>query len=105
VIHLDQQIVQAVLSDWRTAPIGEGLRATLGFLEILTARPAELTRSDIDAMRAAGVSDDAIEEAIYICFLFSIMDRLADAFDFPILSEEENKFAARVLNLLAYIPL
>ncbi len=33
-------------------------------------------------MRAAGLSDRAIEEAIYVSTMFNIMDRLADAFDF-----------------------
>lgn len=30
-------------------------------------------------MRAAGLSDDAIEDAITVCALFNIYDRMADA--------------------------
>jgi hypothetical protein len=36
------------------------------------------------AARAAGVSDEALREAIYVCFMLSTVDRLADAFDFPV---------------------
>ncbi len=71
--------------DWRTAPIDDGLRATLGFLETLTLRPHELTRAAADAVRAAGVSDDALVDAIHVAALFNMIVRLADslAWDVP----------------------
>ena len=36
-------------------------------------------------MRAAGVSDEALEDAIHVCALFNVIDRVADAlgFDLP----------------------
>jgi uncharacterized peroxidase-related enzyme len=73
--------VQAVVNDWRTAPLDHKLRATLGFLEKLTLRPAEVRPADVAPLRAAGVSDAAVEDAINVCALFNIYDRLADAFD------------------------
>ena len=71
-----------MLQDWRTAPLDPKLRATLGFLEKLTLTPAEVRPADVAPLRAAGVSDDAIEDAIHACVLFNIYDRLADAFSF-----------------------
>ena len=65
--------------DWRTAPVSEAVRATLGFLEKLTLSPAEVTRADADAVRATGVSDDALVDAIHVCALFSMIVRLADS--------------------------
>ena len=65
--------------DWRTAPVDERLRAALGFLEKLTLRPHELTPDDVDAARAAGVSDDALVDAIHVAALFSMIVRLADS--------------------------
>lgn len=38
-------------------------------------------------MRQVGVSDQAIEDAICICFLFNVITRMADAFDFEVVSE------------------
>ena len=61
---MEGQIVQAVLADWRTAPINEKLRATLGFLQKLTLYPTDVTSVDIEPMRIAGVSEQAIEDAI-----------------------------------------
>lgn len=72
----------AALADWRTAPLREPLRATLGFLQKLTLTPHAVTAEDIAPLRAQGLSDDMIESAITICALFNIMDRVADALDF-----------------------
>ncbi len=67
-----------------TAPIPEGFRATLRLLAKLTLRPGEITPRDIDAVRAAGVSDDATRDAIHVCALFNVIDRCADALDFEV---------------------
>ncbi len=74
--------MEAVYRDWRTAPVPDGLRVTLGLLEKLTLHPAEVGPEDMAAVRAAGVADDALEDAIFICGLFNVMDRIADALDF-----------------------
>ncbi|HEY4411780.1 MAG TPA: hypothetical protein VGN06_02170 [Gaiellaceae bacterium] len=55
------------------------MRATLGFIEKLTLSPAELGPADADAVRAAGVSDDAIVDAIHISALFNMIVRMADS--------------------------
>ena len=65
--------------DWRTAPVSPRIAATLGFIEKLTLRPDEMTRADADAVRAAGVSEEALVDAIHVCALFSMIVRLADS--------------------------
>lgn len=80
----DQALIEAVLSDWRTAPLNSAMRATLSFLETLTLRPDEVSAQAVVQMREAGVSEAGIEEAIAICMTFSIADRLADTFNFEI---------------------
>jgi alkylhydroperoxidase family enzyme len=75
-------MVEAVLADWRTAPIDAKLRATLGFLEKLTLKPADVGPADVAPIRAAGVSDAAIEDAIHACVLFNVYDRMADSLNF-----------------------
>jgi uncharacterized peroxidase-related enzyme len=72
-------MVAAVLADWRAAPIDAKLRAALGFLEKLTLTPAEVRPADVAPLRAAGVTDEAVEDAIHVCAQFNIYDRLADA--------------------------
>jgi alkylhydroperoxidase family enzyme len=68
-----------VKRDWRSAPVDERLRATLGFIEKMTLRPAELYREDADAVRAAGVGDEALIDAIHVAALFNMIVRLADS--------------------------
>jgi alkylhydroperoxidase family enzyme len=76
--------VQAALANWRTADIDARLRGALQFLEKLTLTPQQVNGADVLAAREAGISDTALREAIYVCFMLSTMDRLADAFDFPV---------------------
>jgi alkylhydroperoxidase family enzyme len=95
-------LVAAVLKNWRTAPVNEKLRKTLNFLEKLTISPSEVRPEDIESMRFVGVSDKAIEEAIYVCFLFSVMDRLADAFGFDMPSAKNFQRGGRLLYSLGY---
>jgi alkylhydroperoxidase family enzyme len=85
--------------DWRTAPVSPELRATLGFLEKLTLRPGDVSREDADAIRAAGVSDDALVDAIHVCALFSMIVRLADSLGWDVPSYES--FAERADSMLA----
>jgi len=51
----------------------------LGFVETMTLRPEELGPDDADAVRAAGVSDEAIVDAIHVAALFNMITRMADS--------------------------
>jgi alkylhydroperoxidase family enzyme len=99
---MDDQIVQAILSNWQTAPIDEQLRATLGFLQKLTLTPAEVSPVDVDRVRATGVSDQALEDAIYVCFVFSVLSRLADAFDFDLTTDKRWRVGGRIFYQIGY---
>lgn len=90
--------MDAVLADWRTAPLDTKLQAILGFIEKLTLDPESLTPADAQALRAAGISDGAAEDAIHVCTLFSIYDRLADSFGFHI--PDKQGFAQSASRLL-----
>ena len=81
---LGEALVQAVFEDWRTAPISEGLRAMLGFLQKLSLTPAATERADIAALRIAGLSDSAISDAIHICAMFNMIVRIADTLGFDV---------------------
>lgn len=82
VTTMDQPVVKATLDDWQTAPIPERLRATLGFLAKLNDTPDAVTPDDIVALEQQGLTQDAIAEAAYVCMVYNIIDRLADAFDY-----------------------
>jgi alkylhydroperoxidase family enzyme len=90
-------LTKAVLEDWRTAAIDEKLRATLGFLEKVTLSPDEVGPADADVARDAGVSDAALVDAVYVCTIFNVIDRISDALDFAIPSPEEFNKQAKIL--------
>jgi alkylhydroperoxidase family enzyme len=81
---LGEEVWQAVVADWRTAPLRPELAATLVFLEKQTLRPDELEPADADAVRAAGVSDQALRDATLVCGLFNMIVRLADSFGWDV---------------------
>jgi hypothetical protein len=58
-----------------------------------------VTREDVDAVRAAGVSDDAIVDAIHVAALFNMIDRLADSLGWDV--PEYDSFLARADQMLA----
>ena len=84
---------EAVERDWRTAPVDDRLRATLGFLETMTLRPRELGREEAELALAAGVSREALVDAIHVGALFNMIVRLADSLGWDVPPFEE--FSAR----------
>jgi alkylhydroperoxidase family enzyme len=76
---LGHDVTQAVLTDWHSAPINSGLQGTLGFIEKLTLSPDRLESEDVAALRAEGLTDQAIADAVYVCVGFNIVNRVADA--------------------------
>jgi uncharacterized peroxidase-related enzyme len=94
--YQDRERVAAVLTDLDSAPIQEGLRATLGMLGKLTGE-GTLSAEDIRAVLSAGVSHQQIEDALAVNFAFNTTDRLANAFAFEVLSQEGCEAGAKYL--------
>jgi len=63
----------------------------LGYLEAMTLRPDELRSEDADAVREAGVSDEAMVDALLVAGYFNLIDRLADSFGFTPISQTLGK--------------
>ena len=97
---LDEQLVSAILNDWQTAPIDNKLKVALSFLEKVAVPNGTVKREDMVRMRNAGISLDAVEDLLYVCLCFNMLTRLADAFDWEILSEKD--FADGAKNMLRF---
>src|SRR5437763_7097453 len=76
-------MVQAVLADYRTAPIDAAFTALLGLIEKAAAGASAITRADVDAARAAGWSDEAVYDAITVCALFNFYTTWVDGSGVP----------------------
>lgn len=78
------------------------LAAVIPLLEKLTKDPASCGPSDINAVREAGVPDEAIIDALHVGFLFNTVNRMANAFDWTWESEEHVRVAAKVIHRIKY---
>jgi hypothetical protein len=68
----------------------------------LTKTPDEAGPADVEAARDAGVSEAALAEAVYIVFLFNLINRVADALEFTHRSERDMVRGAGVLRRGGY---
>jgi uncharacterized peroxidase-related enzyme len=94
--YRDPDRVAAVLADLDSAPIDEGLRATLGMLGKL-ARDGTVSPEEVRAVLRAGVSERQIEDALAVGFAFNTTDRLANAFAFQVLDHDGFEAGAKYL--------
>lgn len=94
--YQDRERVAAVLADFDSAPIDDGLRAALGMLGKLTSE-GTVSADEIRAVLSAGVSHQQIEDALAVCFAFNTTDRLANAFAFEVLNREGFEAGAKYL--------
>jgi uncharacterized peroxidase-related enzyme len=89
--------VDSVLDDFERAAISEKLKATLRFLHVLTVRPGEVTAANARAVLSAGVSAEALTDAIAVASLFAVTTRYANALDFAVPTNDEFTRAAGML--------
>jgi uncharacterized peroxidase-related enzyme len=101
---LERPAIDAALANFRTAPISEGLKETLAFLETMTLRPTELTVENAKAVFRTGVSRQALTDAIAVAAIFNIVTRYADALDFAMPLPDEFERAANMLLKRGYAP-
>ena len=92
-------MVDAVLEDWTTAEIPERTRAALRLLECMTLRPLEIDPGFVEGLRNDGLDDLAIREAANVGFHYNFIDRVADAFDFPVPEGFQKARLAKMLNI------
>ncbi len=78
-MSLDDELVEALRRDWRTAKLDERDRAMLAYVEKMTTNAVSIWRDDIDALRAVGFDDTAILQITLIAAWFNYINRVADA--------------------------
>jgi alkylhydroperoxidase family enzyme len=74
----------------------------LGLLEKMTLNHQTLEPADVRNVMRAGVSKQAIEDALEVAFLFNIYDRLADTMGWHVPSRESGYYATAARRLLEH---
>ena len=72
------EIIEQLVEDVDTAPIKESLKPVFRYLKKLTLSPSKLIAPDVEQVKAAGWSEDALHEAILVGCLFNFYNRLLD---------------------------
>jgi uncharacterized peroxidase-related enzyme len=71
--------LERVLRDWRTAGLAPVDAALCAFAAKLTHAPARMQAADVAGLRAAGLSDVEIHDAVQVVSYFNYINRVADA--------------------------
>lgn len=71
--------VHAIARNWRTAPLSTVDRALCEFAAKLTLHQHDMRPADLDALRAHGLDDRAIHDAVQVIGYFNYITRVADA--------------------------
>ena len=94
---MERPLVDAVLADFRSAPISDALKGTLAFLETMTLRPFDLSAEHAKEALRSGATTDALKDAAAVGAVFNIITRYADALGFAMPSATEFDRAAGTL--------
>jgi uncharacterized peroxidase-related enzyme len=73
----DPALADGIAADHRTAALEPRVRALLDYARKLTLRPREMAEADVDALRAAGWSDEDVMDAAEVTGMFNFTNRLA----------------------------
>ena len=74
----DKSLVQALVSNPQTAPLEGADRALITYALKLTRTPREMRQTDVEALRAAGFSEQEIFEAALVTAYFNYTNRVAE---------------------------
>jgi len=67
-----------VVFNSQNADVDPRMRPVLYFVRKLTLSPGKITSADVDEIFAAGWDDQALHDAVAICALFNLMNRLVN---------------------------
>lgn len=68
-----------MLYDYHTAPIGDAEKALFVFIDKMNRESTSIGAADVDAVKAAGWTDEAVYDAITVCALFNFYNKWIDA--------------------------
>lgn len=76
---LDENLVQRLREDYKTAPITDAERVMCDYVVQLSRDATQITPSDLEKLRENGFDDVAILQITLIASWFNYINRVADA--------------------------
>ncbi|MGE5856304.1 MAG: carboxymuconolactone decarboxylase family protein [Syntrophaceae bacterium] len=93
-----------MLRDFRTAPISDREKALFAFVEKVNRESSRLRKEDIDEVKAAGWSEEALYDAITVCALFNFYNKWIDASGVSDMTPAAYAASGERLSAFGYIP-
>ncbi|SEK72873.1 uncharacterized peroxidase-related enzyme [Roseovarius azorensis] len=78
VFGIDVALIDALIDNPDSAPVDERLRPVLAYVAKLNTLPSRLVQADAQAVYDAGWSEAALYEAVQVCALFNMMNRIIE---------------------------
>ncbi len=75
---IDGALVDRLVEDPARAAVDDKLKPILAFVKKLTRSPSRVIQADADAVVAAGWEEDALHDAIAVCSLFNMYNRIVE---------------------------
>lgn len=74
---VEKPLGKKLVTDYPNAPVEAKEMALFRFADKLTLRPAEVKQADVDELRAAGWSDEAVVEAVVAIAYHNLVNRIS----------------------------
>ena len=100
----NRPLVTAVLRDYRTAPISDREKALFAFLEKVNRDSSRIRKEDVEEVKAAGWSEEALYDAISVCALFNFYNTWIDATGVGDMPVAAYAASGERLAILGYVP-
>lgn len=75
---VDVSIIEAMMDNLQAAEVEERLKPMLQYAGKLTTNPSRITEADAQAVYDANWSEEALFDAIQVCGLFNLMNRMLE---------------------------
>jgi uncharacterized peroxidase-related enzyme len=73
-------VIDELIANVDTAAIADRLKPIFRFAKKLTEAPSCIVQADVDSILATGWEETAAEDAIAVCSLFNMLNRIADGY-------------------------
>ena len=91
-----------MLADVESSALDDRHKALFRFVDRVNHDSPRIAASDLEALRAAGWTDDAIYFAITVCALFNFYNRWIDASGVHALSDEAHRLGGKRMAVQGY---
>ena len=99
----DSTVVESVLADVESCTLDERHKALFRFIDVVNHGSPTIRATDLDAVRAAGWTDEELYFAITVCALFNFYNRWIDATGVHALSDEAHRQGGKRSALHGYV--